>query len=89
MNSSNHSDQPHPAYVRQTELLWTPQPHSQSQLKNCCFCLSDWLIYLAATLSIVLGGIIFIAFALSKPAVHYLHRRFSLHLPARGLALKD
>ncbi|RTZ61681.1 MAG: hypothetical protein DSZ32_01365 [Gammaproteobacteria bacterium] len=70
-------------------MLWTPEPHPQNRLQTCCFCLSDWLIYLVAALSIVLGGVIYIAFALSKPAVHYLHRQLSLHLPATGLALKD
>ena len=88
MNSANPVDKTRPVFVHQSELLWRPAPCARSRLQTCCFCLSDWLIYLIATLSLVLGGIIFIALTLGRLPLHYLRRQLSLHLPATAVLPK-
>ena len=87
MNTSD--DRTKPKYVRQSDLLWTQRHPSHSNLKRCCFCISDWLLYLIGGISISIAAIIYLSIILAKPPVQFVQNRLSPHFFHKHAAYKS
>lgn len=70
--STIDSAKPTPEYVPESELFWTQKRQPQTRLKCCCFCISDWLIYFIATISLMVAIVIFVSAILVRPLIKSL-----------------